>query len=111
MFIDNIDTLEEIERVKDAKELGYDYQPKEAPSMSVFSSTEPEYLIYGNEHLDIPPQLVEDMNTIIEYYIENEERLQVTYHNNKLLQAAHREWKIAHPPVERETVINFWKIK
>lgn len=111
MMVGNIDSEQEQDLSERARLFGTTYRPKTGPDPSLFSSTTPEYIVYAKSEEAVPEELFEQLDALHRYYAANEDRLKVLYQRREALAAAHKRWKEANPPVEKDIIINFSPIR
>lgn len=84
---------------------------KALPPTDRLSSTRAEYLIEGSNDSKPPPEALAPMDALHAYYDANRKRLADEYEQREAAQLAREQWIKEHPPVPKDTVINFWPKK
>lgn len=77
----------------------------------VFTSDEPEYVVYVPEGAAVPETLREELDALHYHYLENEAALKTLYYRNEALNQARLEYPEKNPPGPKDTVINFWPVR
>ncbi len=94
-----------------ARENGWPKQSwKQIPALETFSRTRSEYVITEDERHSAPPD--EDLaalDALHVYYDANKQRLMEEYVKRETTNAERARWLKEHPPVPKNTVINYWK--
>ena len=101
------------ERIDDGRslttdELKNDLQLDDPPATN-FSATRSEYVIVEDKSASAPP--AEDLtalDTLHVYFDANKQRLIDEYDEREAANAARKQWLEEHPPVPKDTVINYW---
>lgn len=106
-FADNIDSAVEEERAGPHYFNGqvYEYKSrwKDAP---VEFGEEPEYVVIPEvAGTTVPDKLYEDMDAVLQFYLNNEESLRVTHLNALSMSRAHEEYLRQNPPQPEESVL------
>ncbi|TVP77779.1 MAG: hypothetical protein EA353_09640 [Puniceicoccaceae bacterium] len=85
-----------------------DYSNREAekwrPALSDFTEGTLEYLIMEGSG-DV--EAYYGLEAMLRYYAENEQTLRIAYENNKKLREARRAYLKAHPPKQRDIIMNY----
>ena len=84
---------------------------KELPPAGTFSPTRSEYLLAGDAKEPPPPDALAPMDALHTYYDANRESLAEEYIRREGERIAREQWLKEHPPVPKDTVINFWPKK
>ena len=81
---------------------------KELPPSERFSDKRSEYLLADAEKETPPPKALAPMDALHTYYDANRERLAEESIRHQAERIAHEQWLKEHPPVPKDSVINFW---
>jgi len=74
------------------------------------SSTRAGYIIVeGNAAVN--PDVLADLDAIHSYYNANKTQVITAYHQREAAWELQEAWNKAHPPIPKDTVVNFWPIK
>jgi hypothetical protein len=84
---------------------------KEIPDPSVFTSRDPEYIVFPDSREPIPEELYEAMDALHLYYADNETDLKNAFLRNQSLAEARKRYKEKHPKPKEPTVVHYWKIE
>jgi hypothetical protein len=83
---------------------------KRLPSLEAFSLTRFEYILDKSYPIPTADALA-PLDALHAYYNANSKQLAIDYAKNVADQHAQELWQKAHPPVPKDTVVNFWPIK
>ena len=83
---------------------------KELPPVETFSDKRSQYLPVNSEK-EPPPEALAPLDALHTYYDANRERLAEESVRREEERIAHEQWLKEHPPVPKDTVINFWPKK
>jgi len=86
-------------------------QAKEIPALSEFSPRRSEYLVVEGEGEPLPDEAFAGIEALHVYFDANRPRLIEESVKRDAAQLAQEQWLKDHPPVPKDTVINFWPIK
>jgi hypothetical protein len=111
MIIENVDTEAETEIAAKAAEFGSVYHPRERPDPSLFDSVEPGYVVFAENEETVPDSLFVEMDALHRHYVANEEKLRVLFQRREAKREALARWRERNPPVEQDTIINYWPIR
>jgi hypothetical protein len=106
-FSENIDSEVEKERTGphyfNGRRYEYESRWKEPP---VAFKEEPEYVVIAEEDgAIVPDKLYEDMDSVLRYYLENEESLRVSHLNSLAISRARDEYRCNNPSQPEESVL------
>lgn len=108
-FSENIDSEVEKERTGqhyfNGRRYEYESRWKEPP---VGFAEDPEYVVIaGEDGAVVPDKLYEDMDSVLRYYLENEESLRISHLNSVALAQARDKYRSENPPQPEESVLIF----
>lgn len=81
------------------------------PDSSVFSTTDPEYLVFAEGETEVSPELLEAIDTLHRHYLEHATEFEARAQRAAALRAARERYLEENPPAPQETVINFFPIR
>lgn len=108
VFVSNSSSSEQQAMIQLAAELGETYNPPTGPDPALFTSDDPEYIVFAESESEVPEILFEKLDALLAYFSENQERLAAEHERRSRLNEARRQWQEQNPPAKRDTVINFW---
>jgi hypothetical protein len=76
--------------------------------MENFNPTRSEYLLATNQKGEPTEQQLAALDALHRYFDENKARLVDEYSRRKAANEERERWLKEHPPVPKDTVINFW---
>lgn len=106
-FSQDIDSEVEKERTGphyfNGRRYEYESRWKEPP---VGFAEDPEYVVIaGEDGAVVPDKLYEDMDSVLRYYLENEESLRILHLNSVALAKARDKYRSENPPQLKESVL------
>ncbi len=82
---------------------------KQVPPRNSFSLTRSEYAVVQDEQHTAPPETeLAALDALHVYFDAHKERLIEEYHKREAANAAREQWLKDHPPIPKDTVINYW---
>ncbi|MEY4484141.1 MAG: hypothetical protein RL693_1593 [Verrucomicrobiota bacterium] len=85
---------------------------KSLPALEAFPAAQSSYiLIKGDPKTAYTAQDVASMDALHHYFAVNRDKLKAAYTLREQERLKQEQWQKAHPPVPKDTVINFWPIK
>ena len=84
---------------------------KQVPALSEFSQTRSEYIVVEDQGGPLPDEALVGIEALHGYFDANRARIIEEAAKREAAQAAREQWLKDHPPVPKDTVINFWPIK
>jgi len=83
-------------------------EEKWRPSIADFSSETLEYIVIDpKDDAMIEPAAFAGLEAVLQHYAANHEEMRIRHDNAKKLREARKAYLEAHPPKERDTIINF----
>jgi len=101
-----IDPEQEAINVRLAAEKGFTYTSRWEDPPVPFAA-EPEYVLVAEEDRAVPEEVYRQLDDLLGYYMANQERLRIEYHNDRQLRAAHERYRQAHPQEPQDIVLNY----
>jgi len=101
-----IDPELEAINVRLAAEKGFTYTSRWEDPPVPFAA-EPEYVLVAEEDRAVPEEVYRQLDDLLGYYMANQERLRIEYHNDRQLRAAHERYRQAHPQEPQDIVLNY----
>lgn len=80
------------------------------PDLSQFPANHAGYQIIQGNATDYPEDMAA-LNALCAYYDANKTQMLADYQQREAANAAHQQWLKDHPPVQPDTVINYWPVK
>ena len=78
------------------------------PFLNQFSPTRAEYFVVGENGTPATVEALAGLDALHTYYNANRVKLAEDYKKREATRVKRETWLKAHPPVPRDTVINFW---
>jgi len=86
-------------------------ETKQIPALSEFSQTRSEYFVVEDQGGPLPDEALLGIEALHVYFDVNRARIIEEAAQRELAQAAREQWLKDHPPVPKDTIINFWPVK
>lgn len=86
-------------------------QGRTGPDRSVFSTAAPEYIVYADYGVEVPPALLEAIDALHRHYLRREADFKARAQRAEALRAARERYLEENPAAPQETVINFFPVR
>ena len=83
---------------------------QQLPNFSSVPAGHSGYQVFAGD-LDTHSDAIAALNALYAYYDANSAQMIATYNQQQADNAAHQQWLKDHPPVQADTVINYWPVK
>jgi hypothetical protein len=104
-FITNYTQAGEEARQQMAKEHGFEAESRWKYPPVRLASDYYEYFVDAPLDVQVPEKLYRQLDALLAYYLSNKDRLEIEYHNSRMLQAMHEKNLKEHPPIKAKKVI------
>lgn len=86
----------------------FDGTVAKVPPLSQFNPTRAEYFVMEDKSKPATAESLAGIDALHRYYDANRTQLAEDYKKREIARAEQEAWNKAHPPLPRDTVINFW---
>jgi hypothetical protein len=84
---------------------------QQIPALPEFSQTRSEYFVVEDQGGPLPDEALLGLEALHVYFDAHRARIIEEAARREAAQAAREQWLKDHPPVPKDTVINFWPIR
>jgi hypothetical protein len=109
-FVDLVDSKWEQERADNYSFHGHKYKSRWKDSPVTFSNV-PEYVVVADDPSAVPAKLFEQMDSLIGYYLEQENSLRIQHENAETMNTAMKKYRDENPETPTDRVMIMWPEK